>query len=110
MDETARRRRRQMEYNEAHGITPQSIVKSIDTVLGSVYEADYAAVPEVRDRAASADTLEGGLPEYLDEKSRQELTEQLEREMMRAAADLQFEKAAEIRDRIKALQESALFT
>ena len=109
MDETLRRRQRQMEYNKVHGITPQSIVKSIDTVLGSVYEADYTTVPKVSDRGKA--TVGGDLlPEYLDEKSRQELTEQLEREMMQAAADLQFEKAAEIRDRIKALQESALFT
>jgi excinuclease ABC subunit B len=111
MDETTRRRTRQMEYNEANGITPKSIVKSIDTVLGSIYEADYAAVPRVPDRRKKSAEGSGiDLPEYLDEKSRQELTGQLEREMMQAAADLQFEKAAEIRDRIKALQESALFT
>ncbi len=111
MDETTRRRTRQMEYNEANGITPKSIVKSIDTVLGSIYEADYAAVPRVPDRRKKSAEGSGiDLPEYLDEKSRQELTGQLEREMMQAAADLQFEKAAEIRDRIKALRESALFT
>jgi len=106
MDETARRRARQLAYNEEHGITPESIVKSIDTVLGSVYEADYVALsPKKGGEAAAA----GDLPDYLDEKSRGELVEQLEREMMQAAADLAFEKAAELRDRIKALQESALF-
>ncbi len=111
MDETSRRRQRQLEYNVAHGITPQSIVKSIDTVLGSVYEADYVAIPKIPGRKkASAGAGADDLPEYLDEKSRQELTEQLEREMMQAAADLDFEKAAGIRDRIKALQESALFS
>jgi excinuclease ABC subunit B len=111
MDETSRRRQRQLEYNEAHGITPQSIVKSIETVLGSVYEADYVALPKTPGRRkAAAGMAAEGLPEYLDEKSRQELVQQLEREMMRAAADLDFEKAAGIRDRIKALQESALFT
>jgi excinuclease ABC subunit B len=109
MEETERRRTRQLAYNEAHGITPQSIVKSIDTVLDSVYEADYAAVPEVRGRKPGAAEAAGDLPEYLDEKSRSELVDQLEREMTRAAADLEFEKAAELRDRIKALRESAIF-
>jgi len=107
MEETERRRTKQRAFNEANGITPQSIIKSIDTVLGSVYEADYQTVPDERERKVGAGA---DLPEYLDERSRAELVEQLEREMMQAAADLDFEKAAELRDRIKALQQSAIFS
>jgi len=92
--ETRRRRERQAAYNEEHGITPQSIVKSLDSILSSVFERDYYAVPAVAEEEAPY-----GDPEALA----QEIA-RLEREMFAAAEALAFEKAAELRDRITALR------
>jgi excinuclease ABC subunit B len=93
VDETQRRRARQLEYNERHGITPQSIVKNIDEVLGAVCEADYVTVPaEDEDEPRS-------LEEVAEEVKR------LEKEMFAAASELEFERAAELRDRVQRLRE-----
>ena len=92
--ETRRRRERQAAYNEEHGITPQSIVKSLDSILSSVFERDYYAVPAVAEEEAPY-----GDPEALA----QEIA-RLEREMFAAAEALAFEKAAELRDRITVLR------
>jgi excinuclease ABC subunit B len=94
IDETERRRRVQAEYNRVHHITPASIVKEIGAVLSSVYERDYVQVP-----------LE--TPEGETFRSQAELDAritELDREMRRAAANLDFEKAAALRDRVKALR------
>jgi excinuclease ABC subunit B len=91
--ETRRRRAKQEAYNVAHGITPQSIVKSIDDVLGSVFERDYVTV--------AADEEE----EPLTLAQLAHRVRELEREMFAAAAALEFERAAELRDEIKALRE-----
>jgi excinuclease ABC subunit B len=92
--ETRRRRERQAAYNEEHGITPQSIVKSLDSILSSVFERDYYAVPEVAEEEAH----------YRDPEALAEEIARLEREMFAAAEALAFEKAAELRDRITALR------
>jgi excinuclease ABC subunit B len=89
--ETDRRRRAQEDYNREHGITPASIVKQIDDVLSSVYERDYATVSE----------LPGGW------RTQAELDAHvagLEREMREAAANLDFERAATLRDQAKSLK------
>jgi excinuclease ABC subunit B len=99
--ETERRRSRQVEYNRAHSITPETIVKSIDEVLGSIYEADYLKIPvEIQD---SAETWED------PEKVRRRM-ERLRKKMRAAAAALEFERAAELRDQIRALEQGQLFT
>jgi len=98
MEETERRRRKQLRYNRRHGITPESVVKSIREVRASVYEADYVPVP----RAAEAAAGYGSLDELRAEIRR------LTREMREAAARLEFESAAEIRDRMLALQQQEL--
>src|SRR5947208_222096 len=98
INETSRRRTLQESYNEEHGITPQSIVKQIDEVMSSVYERDYLTLPAVRDGTerfrtqAELDAYIGGLQE----------------EMKAAAANLDFEKAASIRDEIKRLRNPEL--
>jgi excinuclease ABC subunit B len=92
--ETDRRRQMQEAYNAEHDITPASIVKAIDEVLVSVYERDYLAVPEVREEPQRFRT-QAELDAHVT---------RLEREMKEAAADLDFERAASLRDEIRALK------
>jgi excinuclease ABC subunit B len=93
--ETDRRRARQRAYNEEHGITPESIVKAIDEVLGSVYEADYLKVPIEAEEGAE----KGKSPAEIESE-----VAALTKQMHAAAAALRFEEAAALRDRIKYLQ------
>jgi len=95
LEETSRRRALQEAYNREHGITPESIKKNIGELLSSIYEADYASIPEV------AETPEERY-RSLDELERE--IKALEKQMREAAKALEFEKAAEVRDRIKALR------
>jgi len=91
--ETGRRRDRQAAYNSEHGITPESIVKEIDEVMGSVYEADYLKVPlqeDDPDQARSPAEVEAEIAV-------------LTRRMHDAAAQLKFEEAAALRDRVRYL-------
>jgi excinuclease ABC subunit B len=93
INETQRRRLKQAAYNREHGITPQSIIKSIDSTLVSISEADYFKVP------LEIDAIEDYSPENLS------LTlGRLEHEMRESAAHYEFERAAELRDKIKALR------
>lgn len=94
LGETNRRRARQEDYNRAHGITPQTIVKSIDDVLGSVFERDYLTIPRT-----APEEDEVPLAQIAREVRR------LEKEMFEAASRLEFEQAAALRDRIRALRE-----
>ncbi|MDR1050904.1 MAG: excinuclease ABC subunit UvrB [Deltaproteobacteria bacterium] len=96
--ETERRRVRQLEYNAAHGITPASIVKNVEGLAGTIWEADYPAAPKERARA------EERVPP--DEIPR--LVRALKKEMNAAAKNLDFEKAAALRDRVRALDAAAL--
>lgn len=93
LDETKRRRVIQAKYNEENNITPESIKKAISNVLGSIYEADYVTVPvDARGRAIPA--KEEDLPA---------LIAKLTKEMKQVAKNMEFEKAAELRDEIKEL-------
>ena len=94
IDETERRRAIQRRFNEEHGITPETIRKSIESVLASVYEADYVTVPVMEPRAESVAVAE--VPD---------LIAKLREEMKEAARDYEFERAAELRDRIRRLTE-----
>jgi excinuclease ABC subunit B len=96
--ETNRRRRIQEEYNRIHGITPQTVKKSIRNILSSIYEADYFMVPTVSDIKE----------EYLSAKEIPAMIQKLKKEMKEAAGHLEFERAAEIRDRIQHLEEMEL--
>jgi excinuclease ABC subunit B len=99
IEETNRRRSIQMAYNEEHHIVPQSIVKPIDMQLVAVAEADYVTVPLEAE-------AEEQLPATAEERAR--LIAQLEERMREAARKFEFEKAAELRDRIKALKQREL--
>jgi excinuclease ABC subunit B len=98
IDETTRRRRTQLDYNERNGITPQSIVKPIDMSLVAIAEADYVTVP-----LESDDEIESMTPEQ-----RGRLLGELEERMREAARKFEFEKAAQIRDKLKALRSNSV--
>jgi excinuclease ABC subunit B len=98
LQETNRRRERQLEYNEAHGITPTTIRKRITSLQDSIWESDYVTVPRGDEK------LEPGLPRH----EIPALIEGLRKEMREAARELEFERAAELRDRIKALEEERI--
>jgi excinuclease ABC subunit B len=95
--ETNRRRQKQMDFNEEHGITPQSIIKPIEATLVTAYEADYFKVPL---------NLEA-FDDYSADKIN-ETIKRLEMEMRNAAKQQHFEQAAELRDKIKYLKERQL--
>ncbi len=98
LEECRRRREIQLAYNRAHGITPESVVKRIDDVLSSVYEMDYVTVP-----LAAEEEAPYGSPEEIERR-----IGELRRKMLEAAADLEFERAAEYRDEMRRLEELAL--
>jgi len=93
LDETKRRRAIQKKYNEENNITPESIIKSISNVLSSIYEADYMTVP-----LAERKNL------LLKEEDLPTLIAELSTKMKQAAKNLEFEKAADLRDEIKELK------
>jgi excinuclease ABC subunit B len=96
--ETNRRRKIQEEFNRKNKITPQSVKKSVRNILASIYEADYFTVPAV------ADVKE----EYVSVKEIPTMIQKLSKEMKEAASRLEFERAAEIRDKIQKLEEMEL--
>ncbi|MDQ1080732.1 hypothetical protein QE401_003258 [Pseudoroseomonas cervicalis] len=96
LEETDRRRAKQQAYNAEHGITPQTIRRQISDVLQSVYEQDYVTI-------APTAAEEEGPAEFVGKDLRASIAE-LERKMRAAAADLEFETAARLRDEIKRLE------
>jgi excinuclease ABC subunit B len=96
--ETERRRELQEAYNRAHGITPKSVVKGIASLRDSIWERDYLTVPVTKARGAD-EIPPHELPELLAA---------LRREMAEAARALEFERAADLRDRIQALEKERL--
>ena len=97
IDETERRRKLQAAFNKKHGITPQSIVKSLGSPLIKIYDADYVDVPLAAEGSARYGTAD--LPRMI---------RKLQKEMKEAAQRLEFENAAQLRDRIRELQEQEL--
>ena len=98
--ETDRRREKQVEYNTAHGITPESIKRDIGDILGSVYERDHVLV-EIGDGGMADDAVAIG-------HSFEAVLSDLETRMREAAADLNFEEAARLRDEVKRLRATEL--
>jgi excinuclease ABC subunit B len=96
LDETRRRREKQLAWNAAHGITPQTVKSAIKDVLASVYEADYFTVAVPAAGEAHGD--------FVDPEAIPRLIVRLEKEMREAAARLEFERAAELRDQVARLR------
>ncbi len=98
IDETNRRRAIQEEYNREHNITPVSVIKGIQETLYEISEADYVTIPAVKE---SAD-------EYGQGAKLAAILKSLEKEMKDAAKKLEFERAAELRDKIRTLKERSV--
>jgi excinuclease ABC subunit B len=109
MDETNRRRELQQDYNKQHGIDPKTVYKSLEEILQSTSVADVQAQRVQRQAEGMKRELKQAadpMVEYLTVQQRKELVDQLFTEMKKAAQDLDFERAAELRDRITVLQAS----
>jgi len=102
VSETNRRRAKQVAYNKENNITPQSIIKGVDMELAHIVEADYVTVP--------LDTvgLDAAVSNVKSEAQLAELLQQLEGQMREAAKKFEFEKAAQLRDRIRSLKQQDL--
>jgi len=94
MEESNRRRKIQLEYNETHHITPASIQKAVEDILASPYEADYVTVPVTAEEEGA----------YLTPEALHKRIKKLEKKMREAAKKMEFEDAAQLRDEIKGLQ------
>jgi len=103
IDETERRRKIQTEYNVQHGITPQTIFKSIEEILSSTSIADVRKKDENKENYSFAKVAEP-LVKYMNKDEKEDLIEQMTEEMFKAAKDLEFEKAAYLRDEIEKLK------
>jgi len=102
ISETNRRRDKQLAYNKENNITPESIVKSVDMELARIVEADYVTIP-IDDAA-----LDTATANVKNEQQLAELLKQLEGQMREAAKKFEFEKAAQLRDRIRSLKQRDL--
>jgi len=94
IEETNRRRQLQLEYNRRHQITPRSIIKRIDEVLASLPERDYLDYTRIEEEQLI----------YMSKEERQQRIEFLEKEMKKAAQNLEFERAAALRDELKKIR------
>jgi len=99
IDETNRRRAKQLDYNRENNITPMSIIKSVDMDLARIVEADYVTVP------ADDAELDAAAANIKNEKQLAEMLQQLEAQMREAAKKFEFERAAQLRDRIRSLKQ-----
>ncbi len=99
IDETNRRRTKQLEYNKENNITPMSIIKSVDMDLARIVEADYVTIP------ADDTELDSATSKIKNEQQLAEMLQQLETQMREAAKKFEFERAAQLRDRIRSLKQ-----
>jgi len=103
IDETDRRRAKQVAYNEAHGITPQSVVKRIKDIIDTEYDVDAER------KSLKAAQSEAKYLAMSEKEVAREIT-RIEKEMLKAAKNLEFEKAAQLRDQLKRLRESVFLS
>jgi excinuclease ABC subunit B len=103
IDETDRRRTKQIAHNEAHGITPQSVIKRIKDIIDTEYDVD-AERKSLKAAQTQAKYLAMSQKEVAKELAR------LEKEMLQAAKNLEFEKAGQLRDQLKRLRESVFIS
>ncbi|MFM8589197.1 MAG: helicase-related protein, partial [Limnohabitans sp.] len=103
MDETLRRREKQTAWNQAHGITPRTIIKQVKDLIDGVYSEKSGQEAERLEQAA----LQRAQIEDMSEKDIAKAIKQLEKLMMEHARNLEFEKAAQVRDQLAILKEQA---
>jgi excinuclease ABC subunit B len=101
IDETNRRRELQRRYNEEHNITPTTVYKTVEEILGSTRVADAKAEKYGRE---APEQISESKWQNLSPLEREEVLERLEQEMLQASKQLEFERAAELRDEIERLQ------
>ena len=94
IDETNRRREKQVAYNEENGITPMSIIRPLEMGLAGILKADYA---DLTDEAE-------GMPDFSTQQELDTYISNLESDMREAAKKFEFEKAAKLRDTVKELR------
>jgi excinuclease ABC subunit B len=102
IDETNRRRAKQLAYNVENNITPQSIIKGVDMELAHIVEADYVTI------SINETELDAAAANVRNEEQLSELLKKLETQMREAAKNFEFEKAAQLRDRIRSLKQRDL--
>jgi excinuclease ABC subunit B len=103
LEETRRRREKQLQYNTEHGIIPKTIYTTTEEVLASTSVADVKASRDSRKEKARSALVSESLLRSMTNGERQDLLEELRREMRNSARDLEFERAAELRDEISRL-------
>jgi excinuclease ABC subunit B len=104
LEETRRRREKQIEYNLEHNITPKTIYKSTEEVLAATAVADVKASRDLRQERAKAPIVAESIFRYMTNEQRKDLLNELRAEMRNAAKDLEFERATELRDEITRLE------
>ncbi|MFZ9834912.1 MAG: excinuclease ABC subunit UvrB [Holophagaceae bacterium] len=102
IDETNRRRGKQLKYNKEHGITPQSIIKKIDNVMGSAYSDEFVS-PMIKNLDQKINPAV-----YAKEDEYRKMVTSLESQMKQLALEMKFEDAASVRDQIKGLEQQRL--
>ena len=103
IDETNRRRKVQTEYNKEHNITPKTIFKSVEEIMESTSIADVRKRDSDKDQMTFTKVAEPVI-RYMSNQQKQELVDQMKEEMITAAKDLEFEKAAALRDEIEKMK------
>lgn len=106
MDETRRRRVLQIAYNTEHGINPETIRKSLDEIMSSTGLADVKAKRELRQGEKKVKLVAEPILRFMTKEQKTELVDQLRHEMREAAKDLEFERAAQLRDEITRLEKA----
>lgn len=105
--ETARRREIQIQYNKEHGITPETVLKTYEEIMSATIVADskvkYEGKKNKEEKKSTLSIITDPVSKKINSEQRKELIEQLRKEMINAAKDLEFERAAELRDEIDKL-------
>ncbi len=104
IDETSRRRKKQTAYNVQHGITPETIYKTVDEVLAATAVADVRDRRDERSMKSRFSAVSEPVAKYLSKEQKDDLISELKTEMKRAAQELEFERAAELRNSIERLE------
>jgi excinuclease ABC subunit B len=104
LDETTRRRKKQMDYNTEHHISPATVYKSVDDVLAATAVADVKAARDARRERARIPLIAEQVIKYLTSDQKTDLIDELRKAMEQAARDLEFERAAALRDELQRLE------